>query len=67
MSQRLNLNLSRLKTTQEIRCSSDKITKNRSAEQYKRKVKLLQDQLTATKAQLMIIKEELTAAKAELS
>ena len=67
MSQRLNQNLSRPKTTQEIRCGGDKITKNRSAEQYKRKAELLQDQLTATKAQLTITKEELTAAKAELS
>lgn len=59
MSQRLNQKLSRSKTTQETK-RSDKVTKNRGAEQYKRKAELLQDQLT-------VVEAKLAAANAELS
>ena len=41
MSQRLNQKLSRSKTSQETRRGGDKITKNKSAEQYKRKAERL--------------------------
>jgi len=60
MSQRLNQKLSRSKTTQETKRRGDKITKNRSAEHYKRKAELLQDQLTAAEAKLAATNIELS-------
>ena len=60
MSQRLNQNLSRSRTTQETRRGGDKITKNRNAEYYKCKAELLQDQLTIVKAKLAATNVELS-------